>query len=292
MMKSFLLGVSFVALSVSAHAADLMVMDEPMAMAAAPAISGYVGVFGNATTWDYWDDDYNPWVGFGGEAAVAYWLTDDLQVELELSTWSAGDAYYDGYYSPYGTLAAAHLNFAMGQGTSVGVFGGALASSEDYEEGTVYSVLGGVEGQVGLGDAFVLNGQLGYLSGVSGYYIEDDYPLNVLFAELSAKFFPVENLKLEASVGAIAGEIYGEDYDASTLTYGAEVEYKFDDAPFSVFASYSGYADDGYFDSSANTVKVGARIAFGDETLKERATTGASHNVMDLSPVSWMRYGW
>lgn len=290
MKKFLLLSLLLSTAPVAALAADLAI--EPTAtpvVAAGGAYSGYVAVSGNAANWDYWDDDYNPWVGFGISAAIAYQLDDSWQVELEVRSGSVTES-YDNEYGPFQTLVALHVNYTLGD-ASIGAFGGVLGTSGYYGYGDEYGVLGGIEGAIAVTDNIVLDGQIGATALVSGYYDGDDaYQLG--FVQVGAKYFLLDNLKLSAYVGYIAGELYGEDYGASVLTYGAEVEYKFDDSPLSLFASYSGYTDSDYFESSADAVKVGAKFSFDGQSLKDQAKTGASHSVADLDAISWLRYSW
>ncbi len=291
MNKALLLGTGLALLSFGAHAADLAIEAKPVAAApSTSSYSGYVSVNGQGTSWDYWDDDYNPWKGLGAEAALAYQLDSNWQIEAELTTWSAIDS-YEGYVSPYGTVAALHANYSLGD-ASIGAFGGVHVHNNYYDDyGTEYDGIIGVEGQVSVTDNLVLDGQVGYTKNFAGYDV-NDYPVSAGFAQARAKFFPLDNLELSAYVGLIKGGMNYSGYDFSALTYGAEVEYQFEDTPFSVFAAYEGFKEDTNWDMSANTVKIGARFSFDGESLKDQAKTGASHNVANLSPISWLRLDW
>ena len=282
-MKSvLLLSTAFALVSFGAFAADA-----PMAVPVVDPIgggySGFVEVSVNATNYDYWGDTYNPWVGFGGAAALAYQVDDSMSVGVDLKTWSAGDGYYDGYYSTYGTQAALHLNFLSGN-ASYGGFVGVLAHNDYYEEGTDYDALAGLEAKFAVTDNVLLSGQVGVIHQLAGYY--DMGTLGFANAEIA--FFPTENLKLSASVGALVGEVYSGE-NAKTLTYGLEAAYKFDDSPISVFARVGGYQDYDYWDGyGGTTLSIGARFSFDGESLK--STASKVNTVTDLSALSWLRY--
>lgn len=289
MKKALMLGTALALVSFGAQAADLVVADAPAVSApAASAYSGYVSVYGSTTNSDYFGDEYNPWVGFGGEAALAYQLDSNWQIEAELTAWTAQES-YENYYSPYGGVGALHLNYTFGD-ASVGAFGGLAVTNNYYDYGSDYDVLGGIEGQVAATDNLILDGQIGALSTVSGYE-KDEYGVNAAFAQVRARYFPLDNLELSAYVGLVKGDMTSSGYDFSSLTYGAEVAYQFEDTPFSIYAAYQGSKDDEW-DMTNNTFKVGAKFSFDGESLKDQAKTGASHNVADLSPVSWLRLWW
>jgi hypothetical protein len=289
MKNALLLSLLLSVVPAAAFAADLAV--EPTAapvVSTGGAYSGYVSVNGSATNWDYFGDDYNPWVGLGAEAALAYQLDANWQIEAELTAWTAQES-YQNYYSPYGGVGALHVNYGF-DGGSVGAFGGIAVSNNYYDYGSDYNALGGVEGQIAVTDNLILDGQVGGLTTVSGYD-KDDYGVNAAFAQARAKFFPLDNLELSAYVGLVKGDMTTDGYDFSAVTYGAEVEYQFEDTPFSVFAAYQGFSESEW-DMNGSTVKVGAKFSFDGESLKDQAKTGASHNVADLSPISWVRLDW
>lgn len=298
MRTSLLLGTALAtALALSsfaAQAADLVV-DEAVA-AAAPVSSGYAGyiaVYGSSADNDVWGDSYSPWVGFGIDAAVSYWLDGSFQVELEASAATTRESEYDEYGFTSSRVVG-HLNWSAGDYSLGGFVGAASIPDYYYYGGPAYGVLAGLEGQMQLADAFVISGQVGYLSATNGYYHGDGYPLGVAFGQIEAKYFPMDNLMLAANVGAIKGDVFGDGYDMADLTYGATLEYQLEDTPFSLFASYSGTvgSEDAYFDHSSQTIKIGAKFSFDGLSLKDQATTGASHKVMDLTSVDFNSYGW
>lgn len=288
MKRALLLGTALVSMSSGAFAADLIVDSETPAMATSSgSYAGFVELSANASSYEYWGDDYNPWLGFGGAAALAYQLDDNMSVGVELRTWTALSEPYDGEYSAYGTLGAGHVNWTDGY-YSFGAFGGVISHNDYYSTGTDIDLLGGVEGDIALSDAVTISGQAGYIHQISGYY-----PMGgVGFAAATVAFFPADNIKLSATLGGIMGQV-GDDSDetAATLTYSLEAAYQFDDSPISVFARFSGYQDNDYWNDqdggSGQTISVGARFAFDGQSLKDQSKS--VHQVTDLSALSWLR---
>lgn len=284
-MKNLLVATLLLsAVPFSAEAADLMI--EEAAIAPAPAASGmagYIEVSGLRTEFDNYI-----FAGFGVSGALAYYLDDNWQLQTEFRL-QAASTDVDEYSGLDTGIAALHLNY-YGDGYSVGAFGGVVAMNEYYDEGLGYSVFGGVEAQVNVTDDVLLGGQVGYSRQVSGVYM-DDYAMNFFFGQADLKFFPMDNLKLQASVGVARGDMWKSD-GIGLLSAAIEAEYQFEDTPFSVFASYTYTNENAYdFDNLDHAVaRVGARFSFDGESLKEQATSGASHKVYDFTGVAALRW--
>lgn len=286
-MKSILLlSTAFALVSFSAIAADA-----PMAMPVVDPVgggySGFIEMSVSGSTYDYWGDDYNPWTGFGGAAAMAYQIDDSLSVGVDMRAFSETEA-YDNYYTAYGLQGALHLDVLNGNASYGGFVG--LHTTGGYEgEYADYNIYGGVEGKFAVTDNVLLSGNVGIVHQLDGYYEMG----SMGFANAEVAFFPTENLKLSAGIGALIGQ-YGDDSDetAKTLTYNLEAAYKFDDSPFSVFARVSGYEDyddlDGY---GGTTFSVGARFSFDGESLQSQAAK--VNTSPDLNTLTWLRMdGW
>ena len=232
-----------------------------------------------------WTSAYNPWLGFGGAAGAVLHLGGNMSAQVDLKSWSVGDSSGPNEYTTFGTLADAHLNWTFGH-FNAGVFGGLLATNGYYDAGRDFDVLGGVEGQMQVSDMVTLDGQIGFVKNVSSYY-----PFTqVAFGQAGVRVFPTDNLKLEGAIGAVAGQIgdsSGEN--AATITLNAEAEYRFDQTPYSVFARFSGYDDTRGLGSTGTTVSIGARLNLDGLTLKQSNATGATHKLMDMSTISWLR---
>ncbi len=288
MKKTLLLSLLLSTAPVAAFAADLAIETQAPVVVANGGYSGYVGVTVSASNYDYWGDDYNPWVGYGIDAALAYTLDSNLSIGVDVKAFAAGDSDDNGYYTVSGGHGALHLNM-LADGASYGVFGGISANNDYYESGVDFNATGGVEGKVALTDQVLVSGQAGFIHQLSGYY-----EMGTLgFVGAGIAFFPTDNIKLSADIGGIFGQI-GDDSDetAKTLTYGLEAAYKFDDSPISVFARFSGYQDYDYLEGyGGQTLSIGARFSFDGESLKSQSAK--INTVQDLSAVSWLRNdGW
>lgn len=284
MKSALLLSTAFALVSFGAVAADA-----PMAMPVVDPIgggySGFIEVSLSGSTYDTWGEDYDPWTGFGGAAAMSYNIDDSLSVGVDIRGSSQTEA-YDNYYTTYGMQGALHLNVLNGNASYGGFVG--LHTDGGYEgEYADYNVFGGLEGKIAVTDNVLLSGNVGIVHQLDGYY----YMGNLGFANAEVAFFPTENLKLSAGIGAIVGQ-FGDDSDetAKTLTYNLEAAYKFDDSPFSVFARVSGYEDyDSLDGEGGTTLSIGARFAFDGESLQSQSAK--VNTSPDLSAVNWLRMG-
>ncbi|MEO8882138.1 MAG: outer membrane beta-barrel protein, partial [Devosia sp.] len=109
------------------------------------------------------------------------------------------------------------------------------------------------------------------------------------FATFEARYFLQPDFKIEAHVGANDFSTGGGDFDnvaVNSWNAGVGAEYKFANAPFSIFAKYDFTHEDstefGNNDSfDDNRFLVGVKFNFGAETLEDRDRSGAS-----LKPVS------
>jgi hypothetical protein len=284
MKNALLISLLLSVVPVAAHAADLSIEPEAPAASslASRGLSGYVEVTGLQTA--FWDYEF---AGFGITGALAYFIDSNWQIEGELRVQSAFETTNE-YSNLETNIAALHLNY-HGDSYSVGAFGGVVAMTDYYDTGLGYSVLGGIEAQLALGDYIVIGGQVGSSRQVSGENLSD--PVNSVFGQVDMKVFPLDNLKLQASVGMAKGDVWGVD-QLDLLSVGLEAEYQFEDSPLSIFASYTYTAEDGFGDDFLDhgVARVGARFSLDGQSLKDQATSGASHKVYDFTGVAAMRW--
>lgn len=103
------------------------------------------------------------------------------------------------------------------------------------------------------------------------------------FASLEARYFLEDNWKLSSrySYGKLASGL--ADFGIKSQSFGIGTEYRFSDSPVSVFLNLdtmrSSFGSDA-FDS--NRVMVGAKLNFGQTSLKSRDRNGASLNPVGL----------
>jgi hypothetical protein len=255
---------------------------------ALPPVSGDVVVFGGGTQLtDYYDSLYSmsPSV-FGGAARVNIWLAPNLSTQLDISAdRSSGTA--NGYqYTDDALDLAGHLSWRDGDHL-LGVMASTGSDSYwNYEEGISRFATVGLEGQVNLGNAqFYVQG--GLTSTLDPTTYEN---LSASYIRGEASYFVNPNAKVSANLG-YAHETYdGSDYPLEVLTWGADVEYKFDASPLSVFVSYQGShssEDPAEADEiwTNQTLLAGMKFSFGgNSTLQEASTAGAA--LRDYNPVT------
>ena len=254
------------------------------------SISGYVELrigfdFGDQSgTYDNgapqsWDETWSG-LAFGGAGRAATALTSDLGVQ--------GDVWFNGWFwestiSDTGHLpadftatgstteggAAGHLNWRPDSSMLVGVMASLGAESSNFDgdgygglygtvalEGAIGDEMWRAHGQVGVtgalaGDAGVDNVMDLYARGVFAYYLDP-------------------NLAVSANLGI---DSYSSDANGATtetgFTWGARLEYKPADMPFSGFVAYQGWGWSGEDDfpsdwsGTEHALLVGMRIPFG-----------------------------
>lgn len=154
-----------------------------------------------------------------------------------------------------GTSVTAHL-FTEGPNWAVG----GVLSNRDLLFASMWSL--GLEGQTNLGQV-VLEGEVGV--GTIETFGGDTGTVN---ADGNATFYATPDF----SIGLGVSYLDADDAFGSSLTYSIEGEYKFD-CPMSVFAGWA-TADYDDVDVDVDTWRIGARWAFGNDTLQGRRETG------------------
>jgi hypothetical protein len=218
-----------------------------------------------------------------GSAGVAYvhsdadgFKTDGAAIDGKVATTAFGDwtVTFDA------SLNYADNNDAFGDTTSQfgahvsrlvnGVRVGGFASVQNNEILDIATV--GAEAQK-VFDQATLTGSVSYSD------VTDAEAWN---AGVDGAYYPMANLRLNATVGYGNIEAFGADMD--TWTYAAGAEYQFDATPYSVFASYEMADFDGAF-ADVDTFKVGFRYNFGG-SLQAQDRAGANIGRATRSPVA------
>jgi hypothetical protein len=266
-----------------AYAADLMpeMKLQGVVQADAPAAMTGDGTFyvGGLSLTDYYDDAYSFTGGIvGASGRVNIWFGPEMSGQLDVSGEHLTSGYDSDYdYSVYN--AAAHLSWRPDT-RLLGVFGSVGSTDNDNMGGTFATV--GVEGQVDLGQV-QLYGQAGLTRSLD---TEDpDYDVSAPFIRGEARYFVDPNLMLSANAGYTQITYDGPD-KLDGYSWGAAAEYKFDDSPMSVFASYQGSYEDEPDEPGESWAKhavlVGVKIS--DGTLEEAAKSGAT--LRDYNPIT------
>jgi len=145
----------------------------------------------------------------------------------------------------------------------------------------------GAEAQVYL-DNLTLYGQLGLQQqewGQTGYSVS----MNGWFGSLEARYFLTPDLKIEAHVGVSSYDLdFIETMTFTTVNAGIGAEYKLENLPVSLFASYDFYSTSYDYDGgSAPTLDeqrlmVGVKFAIGEDSLLDRDRNGATLKPVEM----------
>lgn len=222
-----------------------------LAVTAAPGIAsaatGYVGAVYANTDVDHSSGSNDAW---GAQGAVAFGGSSDIGFEVDA-------ALVDSDAADTVSRLAGHV-FKRNDSHLLGAF----VAADHADGATVWS--GGVEGN--------LYFQNWTLAAAVGYADANDADASAWAANVAARFFASDNLRLDAHV-AYANIDYDFGGDDTATVLGVGAEYQFSAAPISVAASYD--HDDFDNSNSANVWSLAVRYNFGG-TLRERDRSGAS----------------
>lgn len=212
-----------------------------MTATTAHAEGGYVGgVYGNVDAGSLGDSDF-----WGIEGAVAG------------SNFELDGAILDGDSSDTALSLAGHM-FARDDSHLFGGFVGVTDSGDS----TTWTA--GLEGNMYL-DSWTLAGAVGYAS-------NDDIDTDGFGVNAEARFFPTENLRLDAGLGWASVDAAGVDDDVVSYNLGGE--YQLSAAPVSIGLNW-GHSEADNTNIDADTITIGVRFNFSG-TLRDRDRSGAS----------------
>mgnify|MGYP000916823384 CR=1 FL=1 len=228
---------------------NLLIAAAAIIAVAAPGVAaaqtGYVGaVYANTDV-----DGAGSADAYGIEGAIAFDTGSSLTLELDAALLDSDDSDAAG-------AIAAHL-FSRNDRY---LFGGFVALA-DSDDSTTWEA--GVEANKYY-DRWTLAGSLSYAN-------NDDADVDGVAANVQARFFPQDNLRLQANLGY--ANLDGPGGSADGWLYGVGAEYQFASVPISVGANYTRTDLDGGFE--ADTVGVTVRYNWGG-TLFDRDRNGAS----------------
>jgi hypothetical protein len=223
-----------------------------LAVAAAPSVasaqaSGYVGVTYNNVDVNHGGSD-NSW---GAEGAVAFSGSSQISFEVD-------GAISDGDHSDTVGGITGHV-FTRNDSYLFGGFVGFTNGNDD----TTWSA--GLEANKYF-DRWTLAGAVGYAN-------DNDSDVDGWGVNAQARFFPTDNIRLQANVGWAQVNFPGDNDNAWTAGVGAE--YQFSTIPVSIGAGYN-HVELNDTDLSANVWSVSLRYNFGGGTLYDRDRHGAS----------------
>lgn len=259
-------------LATGASAADVTPEPEPVLLD-----DVYAEIFGNYTELgkDFGTEDDKFWAGGAG----IYWsipLGDMVSLQLdgksEITENEGGDDENDYEYSIVG---AGHLSYRDPQSYLLGIFGG-VANSAAGDNGDTTGYFIGGEGQLYIDRAtFYVQG--GYFDGEKND-LDDSILTDTYFVRGQLRYYLTDNFRGTLEGAYAVGRVDEED-DTDIYDWGVELEYRFDESPISLFASYEGTDMDqtpGESDKlSEDVYTVGLRLDFGASTVFDRDRLGA-----------------
>ncbi|HEY7798792.1 MAG TPA: hypothetical protein VIA80_08525 [Hyphomonadaceae bacterium] len=216
-----------------------------MIAGAAHAQSGHIGLnYGRAD--------------FGGGDADSYGIDGAVTVQ----TGGAWNVLLDGSFSDSSdtdvqTLTGTAHFVYRGMNTSWGGYVG-LTDTDD----TNAWVVGGEYAHHFTGSTLALG---------AGYGNVDDVDVDLMGLNGEFRMFANDNLRFDLGAGFAQADAGGGDADV--MSFGAGVEYRFADSPFSIGASYT-YVDIDDFGIDGNVIGITGRWNFGDSSLRERDRSG------------------
>ena len=273
-MRASLFGILAV-LGIAGFAGSSLAAD---VVAPEPALinDGYLELFADYTflggNFGSEDDDF-----FAGGAALRWNLplSDMVSLQLdgngELTENSGGD---DNDLED--TLGgAAHLSYRDPESWLLGIFGGAQYA-DDGDNGDVLGFFIGGEGQL-YWDQNTFYLQAGYLDGGENDS-NDNIFTSTFFARGQFRHYFTENVRAALGLGYADGRV-DEEKNTEVIDWAAEVEWKPEDYPVTLFAAYEGMDMDqrpGESDHlDEHVIKLGLRYDFGSYSIFERDRLGA-----------------
>lgn len=223
-----------------------------MLAAPANAASGYVGAAYSRAEVDTGLGDGEADV-YGVEGAVAFHGDGVIGLDLDAAYASDSD---DSNIDSSGVNA--HI-YARAAGYKIGGFAGMA----DVADETVWSA--GVEGQHSFG-RFTLAGALGYAEA-------DDVDIDARGADVEARFFASDNVRIDGNLGWANYEVGGVGED-DVFSFGLGAEFQLPSTPLSFRAGYV-HAEFDEIDVDADAFTVGVRLNWSPN-LKDRDANGPS----------------
>ena len=241
------------------------------------------------------DDESYPHIVGSGRASVPVAKNFSLQFDADgWGTFTGRDGPDAGEENLQTNFSGAvHATWRDPSKGALGVFGQVGSSNGGEEENATYW-LGGLEGQLYLGD-FTLYGQAGLFDADDEG--NDDVFSDAWFVRAVARWFPNAKTRIQAQLAYAEGEENigpgddpGDDYDA--ISWGLRADHIFGKYPISVFLDYGGLrlsedAPSGECCSSEDTYTehrfiVGLAFHFGVNNLKTQDRRGVTLDTPDV----------
>ncbi|WP_417310095.1 outer membrane beta-barrel protein [Devosia sp.] len=216
--------------------------------------------------------DFTPVLGVQGDILLRY---DELTNDFNSVEMTSLDAALHAYYRE-------PENFLLGGVVQIG------RTEMDYgsSNASIDRSYAGIEAQAFFDD-LTAYGQIG-IQGLSGDNLSDETDGWFITGEL--RYFLTPDFKIEAHAGrselSLGDTNTPFSVEYATVNVGFGLEYKFEDAPISLFGTYD-YATSEFTGPSTVTIDthrvlIGAKFNIGAETLQERDRAGAALKPVDF----------
>ena len=123
--------------------------------------------------------------------------------------------------------------------------------------------------------------------------MDPDYDVTAPYVRGEVRYFLTPNLAIAANAGAVRVTYDDPSEPLDVATFGADIEYRFDNSPISLFASYQGsYATEDPAESGEtwvdHAIMAGVKFNFGSDTLQQAAQSGAAQR--DYNPITGVQH--
>lgn len=247
-----------------------------------PSFSGDFAVYGGR----FWINDYafplfsDHGTVIGGAGRINYWFLPTVSGQFDFDAEYVRDTVFPAHTAPTQTTFnfAAHLNRRSGNI----LFGGfaSVGVDRDWWESTFGTI--GVEGQVNLSNHVVLYTQAGGFRSLSG-----TWGVSGAFVRGEGRYFIDPNTMAAANLGYSLYYYFNGADAVDAIQWGVDLEHRFTNSPFSVFASYQGSHEQEPAEAESwavHSLLVGLKLSFGTQTLEEASKTGPT--LRDYNPMT------
>lgn len=274
-----LIGAAALVVTGGAQAADIPVKAAPESQPQ-PVISGYLGFYVGSSSPSVKDnllviggccEPERTVFAYGALGAVNMWIAPAVSLQFSALGEATNAHKLDDTRSDSrsGGILDAHLALRDPQSHALGIFAAYTKTNNWYVTSTNEGMLVGFEAQKYIGNT-TLYGQVGY----GGQFKNrgDDMFDKYWFARGVIRHYFDPNLRVSVELSYASGtaqEIFSSSWpDLKILGWGANVERRFANSPFSVFAEYAGDRISGSRgDITLHTFLLGGKFNFGEPTL-------------------------
>lgn len=238
--------------------------------------------------WEMWDERWDGPV-IGGSARLAARMSPSFSVQGDvwINSFDLSGSGFDTGFGPYSfsmenrySGIAGHLTWRGGGGQSAGALV-SYGSAADYGE-FMNVALEGVYAM----DQWRFYGQIGHVFGVGG-------PASTVnarswYAGGVVTYYYTPNLAVSANLGVTSGEIDWNSEEQSGWNWGARIDFKPENMPFTTYVAYQGRhwdgsdADPSNWSGTEHAVVFGVRLPLNATSIKQMH---GEVGLFDMNPV-------